>query len=297
MLVFKRDGTMITLEEKIGSGGEGRIYRSAEGCVKIYHKPSTASENLPKIVRLQSLYWQQEPNPEYKNLFKYVLVPRHVLLDRLGRFVGFIMPCLPQTDNMVLISYLDYDGMKLKVFPWDLKTRSQIVYSIVRYTMMLNEIGILPIDLNDQNIFVHTGKTSVQVYFIDTDSYQVERIPARVIAGDIAPPEFFGGIHLADEKSMVYVLAVIVHRIIMDGFSPFQFVRRKDISPFDIKRRGYSPLRYSELKPPKGYPDMGRLGPLKDVIARAIDPLPEHRPGLNMFYAFVEKWKRFVENL
>jgi len=297
VLVFKKDGTSLMLKDRIGGGGEGSIYITDEGCAKIYHKPSIASENLPKVVKLQSIYWQYAPKDDYKELFDHVLVPHHMLFDRLGRFVGFLMPCLPRDDNMVLISYLDYRQMKTTMFPWDMKTRSQIVFSIVGYVRDLRDIDILPIDLNDQNIFLHINGRRVDVFFIDTDSYQVERIPARVIAGDIAPPEFFGGMRLANEKSMVYVLAVIIHRIIMDGFSPFQFIRHKDISPFEVKRKGYSPLRYSELRPPKGYPPIKRLGVLKDILAHAIDPDVSKRPTLDTLYAYVDKWKNTVENL
>ncbi|UZN23717.1 hypothetical protein GM182_07665 [bacterium 3DAC] len=297
MQVFKKDGTSLMLKDRIGGGGEGSIYITDEGCAKIYHKPSVASENLPKVVKLQSIYWQYAQKDDYKELSAHVLVPHHMLFDRLGRFVGFLMPCLPRDDNMVLISYLDYRQMRAGMFPWDIKTRAHIVRNITRYVAQLHTVSVLPIDLNDQNIFLHIHADKVEVFFIDTDSYQVERIPARVIAGDIAPPEFFDGMHLADERSMVYVLAVIIHRIIMDGFSPFQFVRHKDISPFEVKRKGYSPLRYSELRPPKGYPPMERLGVLKDILARAIDPDVSRRPSLSVLYATVEKWITSVDKL
>jgi hypothetical protein len=88
-----------------------------------------------------------------------------------------------------------------------------------------------------------------------------------------------------------------IHKIIMDGFSPFQFIRKTDISPFEIKKRGYSPLRYRKLKPPKGYPPIERLGILKDIIAGAIDPEPSKRPALDQLYASVVMWKSAVENL
>jgi len=199
---------------------------------------------------------------------------------------------------MILVNYLSYRDMKRGIFPWDMPTRASIVRHIVSYVYMLSRIGVLPLDLNDQNIFLHIENGAVvDVYFIDTDSYQVERVPARVIAGDIAPPEFFGGIHHATDKSMVYVLAVILHRIIMDGFSPFQFIRKTDISPFEVKKKGYSPLRHSQLRPPRGYPPMSRLGILKDILARSIDPEVSRRPTLDEFYASVEKWITSVEKL
>jgi len=296
-MVFKKDGSMVVLGSSIGSGGEGIIYQTPQGCAKIYKSPSIASENLPKVVKLRSLYWQNRNRKEYKEVLSHVLVPHHLLFDRGGRFVGFLMSCLPDTDTMILVNYLSYTDMKRMVFPWDMKTRAEIVFRITSYVLALSGLSILPIDLNDQNIFIHISHSSPEVFFIDTDSYQVERVPARVIAGDIAPPEFFGGITLATEKSMVYVLSTIVHRIIMDGFSPFQFVRRSDISLFDVKRRGLSPLRHENLRPPKGYPPMGRLGALKDIIARSIDPDRRNRPTLLQFYKHVEMWKTSVENL
>ncbi len=296
-MIFKKDGAMVALGSSIGSGGEGVIYKTPEGCAKIYKSPSVASENLPKVVKLRSLYWQNRDRKEYVDVLSHVLVPHHLLFDRQGRFVGFLMPCLPDADTMILVNYLSYRDMRRKVFPWDMKTRAEIVSTITSYVLALSRLSILPIDLNDQNIFIHFTGSLPEVFFIDTDSYQVERVPARVIAGDIAPPEFFGGITLADEKSMVYVLATIIHRIIMDGFSPFQFVRRSDISLFDVKRRGLSPLRHENLRPPKGYPHMSRLGVLKDIIARSIDPEKKHRPTLLQFYKYVEMWKTSVENL
>ena len=297
MLVFKKDGSLIRLGERVGSGGEGTIYRTQEGCAKLYRSPEIASENLPKVIRLQSIYWQNVQRKEYQRVFERVLIPRDILFDRMGRFVGFLMPCLPKDGTIVLIDYLSHNHMKTLTHPWDMPTRAKIVGDIVGYVLLLHRLSVLPIDLNDQNIFIRFTGSRADVFFIDTDSYQVERIPARVIAGDIAPPEFFSGIHLASERSMVYVLAVIVHRIIMDGFSPFQFIRRTDISPFEIKKKGYSPLRISSLKPPRGYPPMRRLGALKDVIAAAISPNIYERPELSTFYAVVDKWITTVDNL
>ncbi len=292
MILYDESGSRVVLEWKLGEGGEGSVWRVAgrpDICAKVYHSDVVARDNLPRVVLLQQK--ARASDGEARKVFmEYVAMPANLLFDGRGHFVGFTMPYKDISRAYLLVEYLSTHLMRTLRPPWDMATRAYFLLRLFKVVSLLMDVGILPLDLGDMNIYLWGKGRDVRLFLIDADSWQVDHVPARVVAGDVAPPELFGGFKRVDEKSLVYILAIQTHRVIMDGYSPFQFVRTDDISPFEVRRLGLSPLRNPGLRPPPGYPDMARLGPLRNVLAAALSPKPSDRPDFGGLHRALKMW-------
>jgi DNA-binding helix-hairpin-helix protein with protein kinase domain len=291
-MLYDEAGSPVVLDWKLGEGGEGSVWRVAGRpgvCAKVYHNQLIARDNLPRVVMLRQK--AQDADGQTRKVFmEYVAMPTSLLFDGRGHFVGFTMPYKDVSRAYLLVEYLSTHLMRTLRPPWDMKTRAYFLLRLFKVVSLLMDAGILPLDLGDMNIYLWGKGSDVRLFLIDADSWQVDHIPARVVAGDVAPPELFGGFKKVDEKSLVYILAIQTHRVIMDGYSPFQFVRTDDISPFEARRLGLSPLRSPGLRPPPGYPDMTRLGPLVGVLGDAISPKPSDRPAFADIHRALRMW-------
>ena len=76
-------------------------------------------------------------------------------------------------------------------------------------------------DINPLNILV---KSPTEVYFVDTDSYQVENYPCPVGTIEFTPPELQGKNYetfLRSFENEYFAIATLVFMILLPGKSPY----------------------------------------------------------------------------
>lgn len=146
-----------------GGGGEGDIYAIVgEGgkCAKIY-KPG--ARNLETEKKLKVMV-ENIPN---RSILTQIAWPLDILYDENAVFVGFVMPKINVSDE--LISIYEYPPTKYKQLKFEQKM--MIAQNICAVIDAVHNSGFVFGDFNPKNIGVdmQTG----HVAFWDTDSYHI----------------------------------------------------------------------------------------------------------------------------
>lgn len=168
----------LRLKEEIGSGGEGKIFLASNGMVcKIYKKERITHERYYKLKRMLEI-------PIDK---KGVCWPKDILTNSSNEFIGYIMDAAegkPMQTSIFLRPVLN------KNFPgWTRKDLVQLAITILNKIIYLHERNIIIGDINPMNILIKNEK---EVYFVDTDSYQIEDYPCPVGTINFTAPELQG---------------------------------------------------------------------------------------------------------
>lgn len=151
----------IRLLEEVGSGGEGVIYKTdLNGRVAKIYKPE-------KITRLRceklKLMLTKDINCDG------VCFPLAMIYNRRNEFVGYLMRTASGRD---LGKSVFMPMLLKKYFPqWNRVDTVQLCVTILQKLKYLHERNIILGDINPYNILV---VSPTEVYFVDTDSWQVE---------------------------------------------------------------------------------------------------------------------------
>ncbi len=217
--------SVITLGTEISSGGEGKVYYTKSRkkyCVKIYHNPTTGLE------RKITLMSQMKP-PVDINVGGFVPLAwpiSPVYSDhRLINFIGFVMPTIISTTKHRMIPLREF-------FHFQDKRPGRVNISFLSKASAylawlidsLHKSGIVVGDLNDANILVSADSRCA---IIDCDSFQVDNFLCEVGRPEYLAPEFIGK-NLRFTKRTVesdrFALAVMIYRLLNDGFHPYNGV-------------------------------------------------------------------------
>ncbi len=173
-----RDGKtkQIRLIEEVGSGGEGSVYKTdVNGFVAKIYKPE-------KITRLRheklKLMLSKDINCEG------VCFPLAMIHNRRDEFVGYLMRAASGKD---LGKSVFMPMLLKKYFPqWNRIDTVQLCVTILKKIKYLHDRNVILGDINPYNILV---VSPTEVYFVDTDSYQVEGFICPVGMPLFTPPE------------------------------------------------------------------------------------------------------------
>ncbi|MBR1647213.1 MAG: zinc-ribbon domain containing protein [Selenomonadaceae bacterium] len=151
----------IRLIEEVGSGGEGSVYKTDfDGYVAKIYKPE-------KITRLRheklKLMLSKDINCEG------VCFPLAMIHNQRNEFVGYLMRAASGKD---LGKSVFMPMLLKKYFPkWNRVDTVQLCVTILKKIKYLHDRNVILGDINPYNILV---VSPTEVYFVDTDSYQVE---------------------------------------------------------------------------------------------------------------------------
>ena len=158
------------------SGGEGTIYTTdiPNVVAKIY-KPGKVDKAKFEKLRLMMT----------KNInCEGVCFPIAMLYNSKDEFVGFLMD---KARGKELQKCLFIPQLLKKYFPeWKKKDTVQLCITILRKFKYLHDRNIILGDINPNNILVVSPN---EVYFVDTDSYQIEGYPCPVGTINYTAPE------------------------------------------------------------------------------------------------------------
>lgn len=165
----------IQLTEQIGSGGEGYIYKTNTPYVaKIYKEDKLKKSKYEKIKLMLSKPIKCEG----------ICYPVAMLQNRYGEFVGYLMPCAKGKE---LQKSIFIKPLFLKYFPgWKKRDTVELCITILKKIKYLHDRNIIMGDINPCNILVVSPE---EVYFVDTDSYQIEDLPCPVGTVNYTAPE------------------------------------------------------------------------------------------------------------
>ena len=207
MKLHNETGRTIEIGAKIAEGGEGVIYEIDDLTVaKIYFEPNG---RLAKMRAFTS-----------KNLhIEGVCTPKDLLFDKGNNFVGFTMP---KAAGKSLQSTIFQPQLLKSTFPnWTKVELTKLAIAILQKMKELHSRKILIGDINPLNINVVSYD---EVYFLDTDSFQIDHYPCPVGTVDFTPPEMMGVNYsnfLRTEEQELYSVATLLFMIYLPGKHPY----------------------------------------------------------------------------
>ncbi len=145
--------------------------------------------------------------------------PLSIAYNLKGEFVGYFMK--PAKGREIQKS-LFVKPLLMKYFPnWTKQHILNLCICILEKIKYLHKRNVIIGDLNPLNIII---ESDVEVYFVDTDSYQIEEYPCPVGTINFTPPELQG----KDYKSFLrtfenehFAIATLIFMILMPGKPPY----------------------------------------------------------------------------
>lgn len=232
----------IKLMTELGTGGEGTVYSTnADDIVAKIYKPE-------KITRLRhaklKLMLTKDINCDG------VCFPLAMIENQRGEFVGYLMRAAKGRD---LGKSIFMPMLLKKYFPtWTRKDTVQLCVTILQKLKYLHERNVILGDINPYNILV---VSPTEIYFVDTDSWQVEGFVCPVGMPLFTAPELqkkteFGLRTMGNEN---FAVATLLFMIMHPGKPPYAMQDGEGIVDNIIK--GDFSYPFGELKTgkvPKG---------------------------------------------
>lgn len=207
--VYTDKGYAYSLEKRIALGGEGKIYViSSTLLAKIFHDDMATSDKKDKLLKLLNM-----------KKMSSVVFPQNLLYDIHKNFIGYTMV---QVYNTKELGVLHIPSNRKKYFPkWTYIDLLDLSITIATILKRLHDKNIIVADFNPRNVLV---KTSKKIYFIDIDSYQVDRKASTVgVKMYIRPIHFDKGHskYLKNQSDDIYALSVIIFKTLVSGGNPY----------------------------------------------------------------------------
>lgn len=230
----------VVLGLMLGKGGEGSVYDAGNGMVaKIFAPERNTALRRDKLELMLT-----RPIS-----CKGVCYPTALLYNERNEFVGYLMP---RAEGRELDKSLFKPMLMDKYFPgWTRTDSVQLCITILEKVQYLHSKNILLGDINGSNILV---KSPTEVYFVDTDSYQVEGYPCPVGKEHFTAPEILGKSYASFLRSKgheYFALATLLFMVMMLGKTPYaqqgggtpaENIRRMDFSyPLQEQSNGKAP--------------------------------------------------------
>lgn len=208
--VYTNDWKRIRLTEKVASGGEGTIYRTNTNYVaKIYKRENITNLKHEKIRKMVLGQLQCSG----------ICFPVAVVYNLQKQFVGYLMPL---AQGKELQRSLFIKPIFLKTFPgWKKRDTVELCITILEKIRYLHSRNILMGDINPANILVVSPG---EVYFVDTDSYQIETLPCPVGTINYTAPEIQGRRYtdfLRTRGNEHFAVATLLFMIMLPGKAPY----------------------------------------------------------------------------
>ncbi|CRF51216.1 hypothetical protein HHE06_10800 [Helicobacter heilmannii] len=206
----------IRLAQELGQGGEGIIYTTNTPMLaKIYghqHKsmqtggvPDFTPQKIALLTQIKTNQW--------------VCMPTCLLKNQQGECVGYLMP---KAEGKTLQHILGGSkDVKQHIPNWNLKDLVRLCMSFLKTAQSLHDKGILIGDINPNNLMF---TPNAEMFFIDCDSYQVDKYPCPVADPAYLVPEHLGK-HMKDvlrsKSDEYYAIACLLFVILTLGMHPY----------------------------------------------------------------------------
>ena len=200
----------IKLTKTLGVGGEGIAYETNTPYVaKIYKSDKLTQRKYEKIVKIIEKGLKCEG----------ICFPTALLYSNKHEFIGYLMP---RAKGVELGRSIFIKPLFTKIFPsWRKEDLVQLCITILEKIKYLHEHNVIMGDVNAQNILVVSPS---EVYFVDTDSYQIENYPCPVGLSLFTAPEIQGKKYSDFLRSIGnenFSIATLMFMIMLPGKQPY----------------------------------------------------------------------------
>lgn len=166
-------GKQLRLEARhlLGSGGEANVFARNGEAFKIFHTPSALKEE--KLRRLIT-----------KKLPGRILAPKELAFSKSGRVIGYTMPLAnPSAEPLKMLANRNFRQASQIEIPQLVRLYGDFYDTLAE----LHRLGVVVGDLNDLNeLFL-----GEEVYFIDSDSFQLDGLSCEVATEDYLCPALY----------------------------------------------------------------------------------------------------------
>lgn len=227
-IVFSKIYGRLKLVKEVAQGGEGKIFLTDNGLIcKIYSSEKITINKYSKLELMVN-------NPV---IIKGVCWPLDIILNSHNEFVGYIMN---KAEGKPLQNCLFIRPVLEKKFPdWKRLELVILAKTILKKIEELNKNNIILGDINPLNILI---KNENEVFFVDTDSYQIENFPCPVgtvnfTAPEIQNKEFKNFLRTIEHEK--FAIATLLFMILLPGKPPYSKQGGGD-PQFNIKKQDFS---------------------------------------------------------
>ena len=227
-------GRSVRLGSKIGEGGEGAVYKLDDGTVCKIYKAEKLTEPLERKITLMT---------QHPVMVKGVCWPLATVFNSNGVFVGYTMP---SASGLSLYEAVFSPERVQRNFPtWNRLDLTSLARRIVGRIAALHQRGVLIGDINFNNILISVSPhdpTKVDIFFVDTDSYQLGVFPSPVGTPEFLAPDLQGKnlrTLLRTPEQEHFAVSTLMFMILMLGQHPY--ARRDGSSPLENIRLGRYP--------------------------------------------------------
>lgn len=234
-----KNNVALELGRKIGGGGEGHVYAIDKNfACKIYSSGKLSKSKIEKLKLMIS-------KPIYD---QDICWPIDLVLNSRNEIVGYTMP---MAKGHILFKISNRAFVQENFPKWKKRDVVELAYTIASKFYYLHERNIIVGDINTRNI-MFTSPT--QVYFVDTDSYQIEGFPCPVGTNEFTCRELLAGGNKFNETLRKwghenFSLAILIYVLLMNGKHPYAI--RNGSDPVSNIKEDKFPFPY-EAKNSKG---------------------------------------------
>jgi len=289
-VVYDLAGREIILGERLGKGGEGVVFElDTNQVAKIYHGGDKKNLELSKK-KVQELL-------KMKASMDGICFPIESVFDNKKTFIGYTMPKARVLSNRILTNTLFQPKLISEKFPrWDRVNLCNVSLNILKKFEYLHSHNVLMGDINGSNILV---KDDEDVYFVDTDSYQINELPCPVGVPSYTPPELQGKNLkkiLRTKDNELFSIAVLLFQIFLPGKPPYSASGGGDLVENIMKGEFHYPFgEHATDRTPSGMWEFIWIGLPMELRGAFYSVFKENnRVSLKDWETIIEKYKEAI---
>ena len=201
----------LELGKLIASGGEGSVYETnTKFAAKIYKEDKVTTRRKEKVMLMTK-----------KGLecggISFPVIP---LFNSHNEFIGYLMKKAVGEELRTSV-FCPIPRFREKHPDWKREDLVQLCITILKKIDYLHSKNIIMGDINPGNILV---KSPTEVFFVDTDSYQIEDLPCPVGQCNYTAPEIQGKEYSRFLRTMGnenFAIATLLFQILLPGKLPY----------------------------------------------------------------------------
>lgn len=201
----------LVLGKCIASGGEGDVYEiNTKFVAKIYKADKLTKRREEKICRMVKKELTCEG----------ICFPLAPLFNLQHEFVGYLMSKAVGEELRTSV-FCPVQRFREKHPDWKRAELVQICLTILEKINYLHSMNVIMGDINPGNILVNSP---TEVFFVDTDSYQIEEFPCPVGQCNYTAPEIQGREYNSFLRTIGnenFALATLLFQILLPGKLPY----------------------------------------------------------------------------